>query len=112
LDEETHFNKRLISSEMIYIKKQSTDLNLQKDTELFDPIYLDIMLFYEFPNSVSQVDDMMDRQRDTFQYSLPFSSLSPNTSNRNELLELSSVTISKKICYFLFFFFHFCNSIH
>jgi len=28
---------------MIYIKKQSKVLNLQKNTELFDPIYSDII---------------------------------------------------------------------
>jgi len=41
-DQEIHFNKRLIS-EMIYIKKQSKGLNLQKDIELLDPIYFDII---------------------------------------------------------------------
>jgi len=41
LDEEVHFN-RLIS-EMIYIKKQHKDFNLQKDTELLDPIYSNII---------------------------------------------------------------------
>jgi len=42
LDEKVYFNKRLIS-EMIYIKKQQKGLNLQKDTELLDPIYSDII---------------------------------------------------------------------
>jgi len=42
LDEEVHFNKRLIS-EMIFIKKQSKGLNLQRDIELLDPIYSDII---------------------------------------------------------------------
>jgi len=42
LDEKAHFNKRLIS-EMIHIKKQSKNLNLQKDTELLDPIYSGII---------------------------------------------------------------------
>jgi len=42
LDKEVYFNKRLIS-EMIYIKKQQKGLNLQKDTELLDPIYSDII---------------------------------------------------------------------
>jgi len=42
LDEEVHYNKRLIS-EMIFIKKQSKGLNLQRDTELLDPIYSDII---------------------------------------------------------------------
>jgi len=42
LDQEAHFNKRLIL-EMIYIKKQSKGLNLQKDIELHDPIYFDII---------------------------------------------------------------------
>jgi len=39
---QAHFNKRLIS-EMIYIKKQSENLNLRKDTELLDPIYFGII---------------------------------------------------------------------
>jgi len=38
LDEEVHFNRRLIS-EMIHIKKQHKGLNLQKDTKILDPIY-------------------------------------------------------------------------
>jgi len=42
LDEEVYFNKRLIS-EMIYIKKQQRGLKAQKDTELLDPIYSDII---------------------------------------------------------------------
>jgi len=42
LDEEVYFNKRLIS-EMIHIKKQQRGLNAQKDTELLDPIYSDII---------------------------------------------------------------------
>jgi len=42
LDEEAHYNKRLIS-EMIFIKKQSNGLNLHRDTELLDPIYFDII---------------------------------------------------------------------
>jgi len=42
LDEEVYLYKRLIS-EMIYIKKQQKGLNLQKDTELLDPIYSDII---------------------------------------------------------------------
>jgi len=42
LDEEVYFNRRLIS-EMIYIKKQHKGLNLQKDTELLDPIYSNII---------------------------------------------------------------------
>jgi len=42
LDEEVYFNRRLIS-EMIYIKKQHKALNLQKDTELLDPIYSNII---------------------------------------------------------------------
>jgi len=42
LDEEVNFNKRLIS-EMIFTKKQSKGLNLQRDTELLDPIYSDII---------------------------------------------------------------------
>jgi len=42
LDEELHFNERLIS-EMIHIKKQSNSLNLQQDTELLNPIYFDIV---------------------------------------------------------------------
>jgi len=54
---------------MIHIKKQSTGLNLQKNTKLLDPIYSDIMSFYEFPNSVSHVDCMVEGERDTFQYS-------------------------------------------
>jgi len=41
LDEETNYNKRLIS-EMIFIKKQKFGLNAQTDTELLDPIYNDI----------------------------------------------------------------------
>jgi len=41
LDEEIHFNKRIIS-EMIYIKKQSYGLNLQHDTNSLDFIYFDI----------------------------------------------------------------------
>jgi len=42
LDEETNYNKRLIS-EMIFIKKQKFGLNAQTDTELLDPIYNDIL---------------------------------------------------------------------
>jgi len=42
LDEEVYFNRRLIS-EMIHIKKQHRGLNLQKDTELLDPIYSNII---------------------------------------------------------------------
>jgi len=42
LDIEVHFNKELISK-MIIIKKQSKCLNLQRDTELLDPIYSDII---------------------------------------------------------------------
>jgi len=42
LDEEVYFNRRLIS-EMIYIKKQHKRLNLQKDNELLDPIYSNII---------------------------------------------------------------------
>jgi len=42
LDEEVYFNRRLIS-EMIHIKKQHKGLNLQKDTELLDPIYSNII---------------------------------------------------------------------
>jgi len=42
LDEEVHFNKRLIS-EMIFIKKQFKGLNLQRNTEFLDPIYSDII---------------------------------------------------------------------
>jgi len=42
LDEEIHFNKRIIS-EMIHIKKQSYSLNLQHDTDSLDFIYFDII---------------------------------------------------------------------
>lgn len=42
LDKKAHYNKRLIS-EMLHIKRQSNGLNLQKDTELLDPIYFDII---------------------------------------------------------------------
>jgi len=38
LNEEIYLNKRLIS-EMIHIKKQYYDLNLQHDTDFLDPIY-------------------------------------------------------------------------
>jgi len=41
LDNETNYNKRLIS-EMIYIKKQKHGLNAQTDTALLDPIYNDL----------------------------------------------------------------------
>jgi len=43
LDKEIYFNKRLISK-MIHIKKQIKGLNLQKDTELLDPIDSDIIV--------------------------------------------------------------------
>jgi len=42
LDEKIHFNKKIIS-EMVHIKKQSYDLNLQHDTESLDSIYFDII---------------------------------------------------------------------
>jgi len=42
LDEEIHYNKRIIS-EMIHIKKQFYSLNLQHDTEFLDSIYFDII---------------------------------------------------------------------
>jgi len=42
LDDKVYFNKRLIF-EMIFIKEQSKGLNLQRDTELLDPIYSDII---------------------------------------------------------------------
>jgi len=42
LDEETNYNKRLIS-EMIFIKKQKFGLNAQTDTDLLDPIYNEIL---------------------------------------------------------------------
>jgi len=38
LNEETNYKKRLIS-EMIHIKNQNCDLNLQNDTELLDSLY-------------------------------------------------------------------------
>jgi len=41
LDQETNYNKRLIS-EMIYIKKQKHGLNAKTDTALLDPIYSDL----------------------------------------------------------------------
>jgi len=41
LDEEIHYNKRIIS-EMIHIKKQSYSLNLQQDTDSLNSIYFDI----------------------------------------------------------------------
>jgi len=41
LDEETNYNKRLIS-EMIFIKKQNHGLNAQTDTTLLDAIYNDL----------------------------------------------------------------------
>lgn len=44
LDEETNYNKRLIS-EMIFIKKQKRGLNSQNDTALLDPIYIDLLNF-------------------------------------------------------------------
>jgi len=43
LNEEAHFNKRLIL-EMCHIKKQSKSLNLLKDTLFLDIIYSDIVL--------------------------------------------------------------------
>jgi len=42
-DKEINYKKRLIS-EMIHIKKQKHELNSQKDTELLNPIYNDILL--------------------------------------------------------------------
>jgi len=42
LDEEIHYNKRIIS-EMIHIKKQSYSLNLQHNTDSLDSIYFDII---------------------------------------------------------------------
>jgi len=42
LDQESNYNKRLIS-EMIYIKKQKHGLNAQTDTALLDPIYNDFI---------------------------------------------------------------------
>jgi len=42
LDEETNYKKRLIS-EMIHIKKQKCGLNSQKDTELLDLLYHDLV---------------------------------------------------------------------
>jgi len=51
LDNETNYNKRLIS-EMIYMKKQKQGLNAQTDTDLLDPIYNDLfssILWHRFP---------------------------------------------------------------
>jgi len=42
LDEEIHYNKRIIS-EMVHIKKQSYSLNLQRNTDSLDSIYFDII---------------------------------------------------------------------
>jgi len=48
LDEETHFNKRLIS-EMIYIKKQTNSLNLQQDTSVKSYIFRHYSINYGLP---------------------------------------------------------------
>jgi len=46
LDEETNYKKRLIS-EMIHIKRQKCGLNSQNDTELLDPLYHDLVQWFQ-----------------------------------------------------------------